>query len=184
MDIVSVFNPPRFLVIADQELWIRGLTIGDFALVIAWLDDVIPGYSGRVLPPKFLSDEAQTALDSPLGRCVLCYAGLRHSGVTWDRCQDITIRAEPAEWERLLTILFRRRRGIEPSGESEDLGNGWWGPMVAGFCRELHCRPEDLADFTLDQLDCLGRDGLRDERPGILTIEEVQKMWEESRLRN
>ena len=184
MDIVSVFNPPRFLVIADQDLWVRGLTLGDFALIIAWLDDVLPGHSDRALPPRFLSDEAQESLNSPLGRCVLCYAGMRHSGVSWERCQELAIRAEPAEWSRLLTILFRRRRGIEPSGDSEDLGEGWWGPLVTGFCTELGYRPEDLANFTLDQLDCLGRDGLKDEKPGVLTIDEVQKMWEEARLRN
>ena len=181
MDLVSTFNPPRFLLLAEQDFWVRGLTIGDFALVIAWLDDVLPGYEERKLPPRFLSDEAQAMLDTPLGRCVLAYAGLRHAGVTWNRCQTLSLEATPAEWSRLMRIFFRRRRNLKQSGEAEDLGEGWWGPMAAGYCMELGYRPEDLAGFTLDQLDCLGKKGLDDEKPGVLTIDEVQKMWMEAR---
>jgi hypothetical protein len=180
MDLISTFNPPRFLLLSDQDFWVRGLTIGDFALIIAWLDDVLPGYNERNLPPRFLSDEAQTALDTPLGRCVLVYAGLRHSGITWKQCQSLALEATPAEWSRLLGIYFRRRRNLQPSGESEDLGEGWWGPMVAGYCMELGYKPEDLAGLTLDQIDCLGKEGLEKEKPGILTIEEVQAMWEKA----
>lgn len=180
MDLISTFNPPRFLLIAKQEFWVRGLTIGDFALVIAWLDDVLPGYHERSLPPRFLSDEAQAALDTPLGRCVLTYAGLRHSNVTWDRCQSIALESTPSEWSRLLTIFFRRRKNLKHSGDAEDLGESWWGPTVERFCSELGCQLEDFANFTLDQMDCLGRQGLEDEKPGILTLDEVQKMWEEA----
>lgn len=181
MDIISTFNPPRFLLIGDQDFWVRGLTIGDFALIIAWLDDVLPGYDERSLPPKFLSDEAQAMLDTSLGRCVIAYAGLRHSEVTWKRCQELVIESTSAEWSRLLTILFRRRRNLQSSGESEDLGEGWWGPVVASYCTEIGYRPEDLAGLTLDQLDCLSKKGLEDEKPGVLTIEEVQAMWEKAR---
>lgn len=180
MDIVSVFNPPRFLLLAEQEFWIKGLTIGDFALIIAWLDDVLPGYAERTLPPRFLSDEAQSMMETTLGRCVLAYAGLRHSGVTWNRCQSLALEASPAEWSRLMAIFFRRRRNLQQSGEAEDLGEGWWGPMVSRFCVDLGYRPEDISGLTLDQIDCLGKSGLEDEKPGVLTIEQVQKMWEEA----
>jgi hypothetical protein len=184
MDLISTFNPPRFLVISDQEFWIRGLTIGDFALIIAWLDDTLPGYDERNLPPQFLSDEAQAVLGTPLGRCVLAYAGLRHYGVTWSQCKSLTLEATSDEWSRLLKIFFRRRRNLQQSGEAEDLGEGWWGPMVSSFCMELGYRPEDLESLTLDQLDCLTKHGLEDEKPGILTIEEVQAMWEKARANN
>jgi hypothetical protein len=184
MDLISCFNPPRFLVVDGQDLWVRGFTIGDFALIIAWLDDVLPGHEERNLPPRFLSDEAQTALDTPLGRCVLAYAGLRHAGVTWERCQSLVLGSTPGEWSRLLGIFFRRRRNLQQTGEAEDLGEGWWGPMVERFCAELGYQPEDIAGMTLDQVDCLGRQGLENEKPGILTIEEVQKMWEEARFKH
>lgn len=181
MDLVSTFNPPRFILIAGKDLWVRGLTIGDFSLVIAWLDDILPGYSTRDLPPRFLSDESQEALETPLGRCVLAWAGLRHSGITWRRCQELVLGAAPEEWSRLLTIFFRRRRNLQLLGDSEDLGEGWWGPIVERFCSDIGYRPEDLGLLTLDQLDCLGKKGLENEKPGILTIEEVQEMWEKAR---
>ena len=182
MDLISTFNPPRLFVFREQDFWLRGLTIGDFALVIAWLDDVLPGHVERHLPPRFLSDEAQKALETPLGRCVIAYGGLRTTGVTWEKCQEIAVMASPEEWSRLMSILFRRRKNLKPSSEAEDLGEGWWGPMVERFCTELGYRPCDIEGLTLDQLDCLGKNGLEDEKPGILTIEEVQDMWEKARI--
>ena len=184
MDIISTFNPVRFLLLADQEFWVQGLTIGDLAFIISWLDDVLPGHAARDLPPSFLGDESQAMLDTPLGRCVLAYAGLRHSGVTWDRCQSLVLAAQPAEWSRLLAIFYRRRRNIKRSEDSEDLGESWWGPMVERFCMELGYRPTDIEGMTLDQLDCLVNKGLDAERPGTLTVDEVQAMWEAARSNN
>lgn len=184
MDIISTFNPPRFITIAKQDFWIRGLTLGDFALVIAWLDDILPGHADRTLPPRFLGKEAQAALETPFGRCVLAWAAMRHSGLTWNQCQSLALNAQPEQWSRLLTILFRRRKNIRQSLEAEDLGEGWWGPMVAGFCTELSYRPQDLESLSLDQLDCLVKRGLEDEKPGILTVEEVQAMWEAAKKSN
>jgi len=196
MDIISTFNPPRLVSFGGQDIWARTLTVGDFALILAWLDDALPGHEERAMPPRFLSDEAQAMLNTPLGWCIFAWAGLRHSGLTWDqvcRLILITLRDDyadgPLERARLASVFFRRRKTIQPSGNTEDLGEAWWGPMVESMCSGLQVDIEAVAGMTLDQIDCLGGKGLPNERPGgvieeEISIDEMQARWEAARAGN
>ena len=196
MDIISTFNPPRLIGLGGKDVWARTLTVGDFAVIIAWLDDALPGREERIMPPKFLSDEAQAMLNTPLGWCVFAGAGLRHSGLTWDQVSKLILvtltEGYPdgaLERARLASVLFRRRKTIVPSGSSEDLGEAWWGPMVESMCSGLQVGIDEVASMTLDQVDCLGGKGLPNENPGYveeqeISIEEMQARWEAAQAGN
>lgn len=190
MDIISTFNPPRLVVLNGRDFWLRGLTIEDFALIVAWLDDILPGYEERILPPRFLSDDAQAKMETPLGWCILAWAGMRHqTGMSWDHVSSLILNTfkpdyppGPSERSRLISVLFRRRKTLDLSlADSNDLGEAWWGPMVESLCTNLGFTIHEVAAMTLDQIDCLGRKGIEEERPGILSVDQVQAMWEAAR---
>ena len=189
MDLISTFNPPRLVFLAGQDVWVRGFEIGDLALVIAWLDDYLPGKDDRIMPPRFLSDEAQQAIETPLGWCVLGWAGLRHFGLSWQRTSRLMLAADAADRSRLVSVFLRRRKTIVSSCDREDLGEGWWGPMVEKLCSGLQITIEEVARMTLDQIECLGNQGLENERPASIShgagqeisVDDVQAMWEAAR---
>src|SRR5271166_4648603 len=181
MDIISCFNPPRLCFLDGKDIWVRGLTIGDFAFVLAWLDDWLPGKEARIIPPRFLSSEAQEAIETPLGRCVLMWSSVRHSGVTWEQCQRLLPLQDSQEWARIVAVLFRRRKTLKASGTGQDIGEAWWGRTVEGLCTMLGITIDQVADLSLDQIACLGRKGLEEENPGVISWEDMQHRWEESK---
>ena len=62
MDLVSALGPPRLCRLAGNDLWVKPYTLEDFAVLLAWLDDVLPGKVDRKMPPKLGSEEEWTAL--------------------------------------------------------------------------------------------------------------------------
>lgn len=152
--------------LAGRAFWLRPLAIEDYALLIAWLDDVIPGRADRVLAPKFTSEESMAALDSPIGRAVTCYAVLRHHGVTWDESVTISASASEQEWIRLYDVLFTRRRYARPGdGPGKDIAQSWCGPVVMSLAQQYHQTMLPLGKLTFDQIDCMATEGAEDESP-------------------
>lgn len=182
MDIVSTFNPPRLVQLAGKPYWVRALTLADFACILAWLDDVTPGRADRKMPPEFGSEESQRALESAHGRALLVWLALRDQGVSYAEAADIAIDVSEIEGIYLERVLFGRRRTMKPGPPGEDIGVGWWGPVVASFI-EAGISVDAIAGWTLDQLEmgCMGRDRLNDEDPRSLTLEDVVRMGEEKR---
>lgn len=178
MDIVSAFNPPRMIMLAGRVFWIRALSQEDFAILVAWLDDVLPGKADRTMPPKLNDEASQKALDSAMGWSVQAWAALRHCGIGYDQATELILKASDTEKVRFSTVFFRQRPTYKPSGAGENLSEAWWGPMVARLSESRHFTVPQIAAMTLDQVDMLRGDGLEEERPNQGTVEDWQAQWE------
>lgn len=180
MDIVSAFAPPRLCRLAGVEYWVDRFRLADFALLIGWLDDVLPGRPERKLPPRLGSDEAAAALDSATGKAVHVYLALRGRGVAWEDCRAIAAALDEVEWVRLRDVQYGRRRMRDdaPGGRGSDLAEIWWGPGVAALVVEKGLAYEAIGRFTLDQWEALDpeRPGLPDDDPRRLTVAQVEAM--------
>lgn len=189
MDIVATFNPPRMVQLAGETFWCRAISYEDFATVMAWIDDVVPGRSDRKTPPAFGSPESIEAIESMPGQCLLTWVALRHSGVTYERACELTVEADPVELARLSSVLFSRRRTRperQPVEAGEDAGEAWYGPMVHSFVTNCYMTIPDVAAMTIDQLDMLASKGLEQEHPHAVKQEflmELDRQAKENRAR-
>ena len=184
MDIVSTFNPPRMVMLAGETFWIRAISQEDYAILVAWLDDVLPGAADRTMPPKLTDEESQKAINSAMGWTVLAWAALRHVGVSYKTASKLILQASEVEKARFTTVLFHKRPTYQSNGEGSDLGEAWWGPSVAYLSREHSLSVPQIAAMTLDQVDMLIHNGLENESPNKeepISLEEMQRRWEEAR---
>lgn len=183
MDICTTFNPERLVQLGGEPYWVRALTLADFAVILAWLDDVLPGRDARKMPPEFGSDDAQKALESAHGLSLLTWLALRGQGVGYPRAVEIALACGEVERYRLMQVLFARRRTMRPGPDGEDLGVSWWGPVVASLAEACYFPPSEVGGMTLDQLElvCMSRDRLKEEDPRHLTLEDVIRMGEQKR---
>lgn len=179
MDIITTYNPPRMVVLAGEVFWVRALTQEDWALIVAWLDDVLPKEEGRTLPPRLSDDASQKALESPTGWTVLAWSALRHVGIGYERACQLIGEASDIEKMRLATVLFRKRPTYQRVGHGDDIGEAWWGPSASSLSRENGLSLNQIGAMTLDQMEILISDGIEQERPGRMTLNDVQAMWEE-----
>lgn len=182
MDLVSALNPPRLIHLGGTEYWCRQLMLEDIAILLAWLDDVLPGKSERSMPPKLTSEESWDALDTSHGLCVLAWVGLRHSGVGFPEASEAIMSSSHDERVRLASVLFGRRRTMKLDGEpGKELSQSWWGPSLCGLMEHYRLSIDDIRRLSIDQLDCLANEGLPLEEPGRLSVSDVQAMWEMAR---
>lgn len=181
MDLVSALAPPRLRQLAGEPVWVRPLGLGDFALVLAWLDDVLPGKADRKVPPPLDSPESAAALESGPGRAVLAFATLRHGGVTYERVAALTQEADEVEWTAFLSAVFAQRRTSEGGGGSgRDMADTWFGPNLFNLCERLSGYTLDAAGrLTLDQYTLLAGEGVPDEDPRQLSWDQVEAMRQE-----
>ncbi len=181
MDLCSALASPRLCQLDGETYWIRPLKLGDYALILAWLDDVLPGKTERTIPPLLCSEESQKALSGPLGWHLLIWLGLRDQGVTWNEAYAIAL--EVADHERVVfrNAIYARRRTFQPGMTGQDLGAVWAGPIFAGthesegMCQRLGMTLEEIANLTLDQIDCLQALGCPEEDPRRVTHEELAR---------
>lgn len=179
MDLVSAMNPPRLVRLDGEEYWCRALTLEDMATILAWLDDILPGQSDRMMPPRLSSDEAMAALDDVHGVCFLAWVALRHVGVGREEAARVASRASAEEWLRFISVLFSRRRTLgSNSGESRDIAETWWGPTICAIAERYHLSVSEIGGLSFDQIACLSSEGLPFEEPGRLSVSDVQAMWE------
>ncbi len=167
MDLPSLLRAPRICWLAGRTYWVRPLTLDDWGTLLGWLDDVVPGREDRKTPPRFASDEAQAAIYSEPGRALLAWLALRDSGIPFDEAGALIEEATELEQSRLITVLFGRRRSLRlVPDEGDDLADTWWGPLASKI---LEVFPgltfEAVGRMSLDQLDCLGSQGVPDENP-------------------
>ncbi len=182
MDLCSALAPPRLCQLDGETYWVRPLRLGDYALILAWLDDVLPGKTERTTPPLLGSAESQKALSGPKGWHLLVWLGLRHEGVSWNEAYAIALEA--ADYERVIFLekIYARRRTWKPGPSGEDLGAVWAGPIFAGtheyegMCQRFGMTLDDVAALTLDQIDCLQAMGCPDEDPRRVTHEELARL--------
>ncbi len=181
MDLCSALAPPRLCQLDGETYWVRPLRLGDYALILAWLDDVLPGKPERTTPPLLGAEESRRALSGPKGWHLLVWLGLRNEGVSWNEAYAIALEA--ADYERIAfcEAIYARRRTWKPGPGSQDLGAVWAGPIFAGthesegMCQRLGMTLDDIAALTLDQVDCLQSCGCPDEDPRRVSHEELTR---------
>ena len=163
MDLVSTINPPRIVYLAGQVYWVRAISIEGMAILLAWLDDVIPGRAERKMPPEFGSPEAQEALTKPVGQIMLTWVALRDQGVDYEKACDLSSSIKDLERVRLLEVLFSKRRTAEARPGGEDVAKTWCSKGIAYYAKKRGI-PE-LARYSTDQLEWLMSDGELDANP-------------------
>ncbi len=181
MDLCSALASPRLCQLDGETYWVRPLRLADYALILAWLDDVLPGKTERTTPPLLGSEESQKALSGPKGWHLLVWLGLRGEGVSWNEAYAIALEAADHERVVFCKAIYARRRTWKPGPGGEDLGAVWAGPIFAGtsesegMCQRLGMTLEDVAALTLDQIDCLQALGCPDEDPRRVSHEELAR---------
>jgi hypothetical protein len=180
MDIIATFAPPRLCRLAGEEYWVDRFGLDDFAFLLAWLDDILPGRDDRRLPPRLSSEEAAAALDSAMSRSIHVYLALRRQGRGWGEAQEVAVQITDVEWARLRDVQYARRKTASPPGEGHgrDLAELWWGPGAAALVMDRGLTFAEVGRFTLDQWEALDPEapGLPDEDPRRLTAEQVEAM--------
>ncbi len=181
MDLCSSLAPPRLCQLDGETYWVRPLMLGDYALILAWLDDVLPGKTERATPPLLGDEKSQEALSSSKGWELLVWLALRADGTTWPEACAIAREATDVERVRFHDAIYSRRRTFKPGPGGEDLGAVWAGPIFAGtheaegMCQRLGMTLDEVARLTLDQIDCLQSCGCPDEDPRRVTHEELAR---------
>ncbi len=184
MVLPETLNAPRQCWLAGQVYWIRALDLEGFAILIAWLDDVLPGREERKAPPKYGDDASQAALQDPAGEHLLVWLALRSQGVTWEQAGTLSDQMTAAEKARLGTVLLGRRRTWEPSdGGGTDLGELWTDKGWASLAIELGGL-EQLGRLSLDQLEFLMSRGDVDVDPAYSpeSLAKMQAEWRANQL--
>lgn len=167
MDMVSTANAPRIVFIAKRVYWIRALTFEDFTILLGWLDDILPGRNDRKMPPPVSSPEAQAAIQSPEGKMLLVWLGLRHQGYTFEKASELSDGLSELEYVRWLNVLYSHRRTMTPSEDSDDTSD-----IAATWCSKgmakmaLKIGVPGMLGLSLDQFEWLQREGdMDDENP-------------------
>jgi hypothetical protein len=155
MDLPSTLNAPRIVYLAGQAHFVRAISMEGMAIILAWLDDILPSRNEREMPPRFADEASQAALNAPSGQVLLIWLALRHEGVTFD--QAARIDASDLERARLNAVLFHRRRSLQASPTSADVGETWCGKGLASMVSQIGM--ERLAALSLDQFEWLCSDG-------------------------
>lgn len=155
MDLPSTLNAPRIVYLGGRAHFVRAISMEGMAIILAWLDDVLPGRDEREMPPRFADDASQAALKAPSGQVLLIWIALRHEGISFD--QAARIDASEVEQIRLASVLFHRRRSMQPSPTSADVGETWCGKGMASMVSQIGM--DRVAALSLDQFEWLCSDG-------------------------
>lgn len=193
MDIVSTANAPRIVSLGKQVYWVRSLDFEGFAIVLGWLDDVLPGRAERKMPPNWHDDASQNAMQSLPGKNLLIWLALRHQGVNFEHAGtilDIMTGLPDSEGDfeylRLLDVLLSHRRTVKPvpfdDDEANDIGQTWCSKGMAQIVSAIGMK-EALA-LSMDQFEWLMKEGILEgenpaEEPEKLaeTAEKMQEKW-------
>lgn len=171
MDIPTVLGIPRQCVIDGRVLWVRPMTMDALGIILAWLDDVLPGRETRKIPPKLSDEASQQALQSFTGKTLTAWLALRDHGFTFEQAAEVVPHPSDGDGEmatkkalehfRLMDVLMSRRRTRTPSDGGDDVSETWWDKGLAELATTY--RLSELANLTLDQFDWLCSGGTADE---------------------
>jgi hypothetical protein len=168
MDFPSAVAAPRICYAGERFFMVRPLSFEGHAIVLQWLDDVIPGREERKLPPAISSDEAQAALQSPTGKALMIWLALRDHGVGENEAAEISDGLSEVERYVFIRALQTRRRTRQPAENTIDIEPGdiaetWCSSGLAKLVEKLGL---DAFKLTIDQYEWLMADGnLEGENP-------------------
>jgi hypothetical protein len=179
MDLASVSNAPRAIVVGGQTYRARTLTLGQIGEVLAWLQDRMGGD-----PVLFSSEASRVALATTEGLSVLLHLSLLscHPSLTRDGARVLAGSMDADDEAKLLSIAFHRVPGKPADPDApppKDLAEINWGEMFEWLGGHTARGFEDAASLTLNQLDCFATKGEAWD-PDEMTPAQVQKMWEEA----
>ncbi len=183
MDLPSTFGAPRIAYVGPRVYWVRPLSVEGVSIILAWLDDVLPGKDEREALPLFRDPASQEALASGTGQTLLLWLALRDQGVSFHDALEMDI----TELERLCItrILFARRRSLQPDplGINNDISETWCGKGLASLASQIGI--DKLASLSLDQLDWLSSGGECDVHadPDNLAYQRACDMYNEAKAR-
>lgn len=181
MFLSTIFNPPRLCELGGRPFWARALSVADWATIVAWLDDVLPGKPEREFPPEVADPASQRALESRPGRTLLVWLALRHDDVTYEAARELWTAASPEEQYRLLDVLMHRRRTARADGAGgTDLGHSWFGEGMAELAVEIGV--ETMGRLSFDQLEWIASGGKADSHasPEARGFERAMQIYAES----
>ncbi len=181
MDLPSTLGAPRICWLGGKVYWIRPIDLEGFAILLAWLDDVLPGREERTMPPLLSSPEAQERLAQTDGQVIIVWLALRHEGMTFAQALDLPV--SPLERSRLEHVLFSRRRTRTDSPGGRDIAETWCGEGLASLAAQIGI--ERIRALTLDQHDWLASDGNVDSHasPSAIGRRKAWEQWEASQVR-
>ncbi len=184
MDLPSTVNAPRICHLDGKVYWVRALSVEAMGIILAWLDDVLPGRDDRIMPP-LLSDEAsQNAIKSPTGQALMIWLAIRDQGITYDNVTRM--RVTDIEYLRLLQVLYQRRRTIEVTQNTDhevrDVGATWCSEGMVKLAYEIGL--EALVKLSVDQFEWLMARGEVDSDPAYSpeNLAKIQAEWREKVL--
>ena len=147
------------------------MTVDGLAIVINWLDDVIPGRPDRKMPVKVGDKASQNALGSFPGQCLLTWLALRDHGFSYAQAAEIVPHPDDGEGEaagrkaiehfRLMEVYMSRRRTRTPSEGGDDISETWYDKDLCKLAMEYGLA--ELGRLTLDQYDFILSGGNADE---------------------
>ncbi len=192
MDLPSTLGAPRHCYIGDNVYWVRPMTVLGMAVVMNWLDDVLPGRADRKMPPRIGDAASQAALCSFPGQVMLTWLALKDHGFSYAQAAELVPnykRAEEAGIEvkeklviehfRLMEVFMGRRRTMKKGEGGEDWSESWLDESYARLAGEYGL--EALGNLTLDQYEWLCSSGKADEF-GQFDIEARLAEWRANEL--
>ncbi|WP_406699226.1 hypothetical protein V5E97_10150 [Singulisphaera sp. Ch08] len=181
MNLPSVTNAPRVIVLDGASYRARTLTLAQIGEVLAWLEDRLPRDDARDGPPLFSGEASRLALATTEGLAVILHLSLLscHPTLTRDRARTLAATMTVEDESRLLSTAFRRGLVLERTGNRppKDLTEVNWGEIFESLTDHRADAYERVAAITLDQFDnFVSRGEAGDE--GLLSPAEVQALWE------
>jgi hypothetical protein len=165
MDFPSTMGAARMCYSHDgSRFWmVKPLSLEGHAILLQWLDDVIPGREERKLPPSPTSPEALEALGSKTGQALMIWLALRDHGITEEKAHGISRDLSDVERYVFVRALQTRRRTAlpnEPATEAEenrDIADTWCEKGMAELVRAIGL--DQVKGLSLDQYEWLMKDG-------------------------
>ncbi len=169
MDLPSTLGAPRHCYIGDNVYWVRPMTVLGMAVVMNWLDDVLPGRADRKMPPKIGDGASQAALCSFPGQVMLTFLALKDHGFSYAQAAAIVPHSpdddgdekKAIEHFRLMEVFMGRRRTMKQGEGGEDWSESWLDESYARLAGEYGL--EALGNLTLDQYEWLCSGGKADD---------------------
>jgi hypothetical protein len=180
MNLPSVTNAPRTLVLGGVSYRARALTLGQIGEVLAWLEGRLPPGSERDGPTLFSGESSRIALATTEGLAVLLHLSLLscHPSLTRDDAKALAAAMDENDEIRLLAIAFRRHPcpPAENDRPAKDLAEVNWGEIFADLTGHRADAYEGAASLSLDQFDNFVGRGV--SQKDTMSPAEVQAMWE------
>ncbi len=151
--------------LAGRIFWVRPISLEAMGILLAWLDDVLPGRADRTCLPEYSDDASQEMLRSPTGQAIVRWLALRDQGISFAEASSLHAENDDdqaIEITRLYQVLFERRRTYEPGPLSSDVSEIWCGPGLVTMAKDLGM--DAVRALTMDQFEWFASGGSCDEQ--------------------